>query len=201
MPLSWSSPRKLRILDFDIENRPLSYWYDGNCTAEVTAIGCKWIGEPDAYVWLLGDSDLPDMLEAFRVLYDAADIVTGHYIRRHDLPILNGALTEHGLPKLASKMTHDTKLDLLKRSGISSSQESLGATLGLEHPKVQMDQQKWRNANRLTKEGRDLTRERVLGDVLQHIELRQRLMDLGYLGPPRVWQSGGGVGTNGVYAS
>ena len=62
--------------------------------------------------------------------------------------------------------------------------------LGLNYPKVKMDQTKWRSANRLTPEGLALTRERVVGDVLQHIELRQRLLDLGYLCPPTLWSSG-----------
>lgn len=124
-------------------------------------------------------------------------MVTGHFIRGYDLPTLNAAMTEFELPPLADKLAHDTKLDLVKRSGLSGSQENLGAMLGLEHPKVGMDQTKWREANRLGKAGRELTRQRVVGDVLQHIEMRQRLMDLGYLGPPRMWRSGGSVRTAG----
>lgn len=191
MPLRWSSAGRLRILDFDCEARPL-HWYGGDFVSkEITAIAAKFIGEEGEHVWILGDIKLPKMLEAFRKVYDQADMVTGHFIRGYDLPTLNGALTELSLPPLASKLSHDTKLDLLKRSGLSSSQENLGAMLGLTHPKVQMDQTKWREANRLTKAGRALTGERVLGDVLQHIEMRQKLIDLGYLGPPRVWHSGG----------
>ena len=52
-----------------------------------------------------------------------------------------------------------------------------------------MDQQKWRDANRLTPEGLALAREWVIGDVQQHIEMRQRLLDLGYLSPPKVWKA------------
>jgi hypothetical protein len=29
------------------------------------------------------------MLEKFLVAYNAADVVTGHYIRKHDLPLIN----------------------------------------------------------------------------------------------------------------
>jgi hypothetical protein len=42
----------------------------------------------------------------------------------------------------------------------------------------------------LTPEGRALARERVVGDVRQHIEMRARLLELGYLGHPKVWKSG-----------
>jgi hypothetical protein len=60
----------------------------------------------------------------------------------------------------------------------------------LEHDKVKMDQRKWRMANRLTPEGIAETRKRVVGDVVQHIEMRQKLADLGYLAPVKVWKSG-----------
>jgi hypothetical protein len=53
-----------------------------------------------------------------------------------------------------------------------------------------MNQVKWRSANRLTPEGLALVRERVVGDVQQHISLRRELLSLGYLKPARVWSSG-----------
>jgi hypothetical protein len=190
--LRWTA-KPGRVLDFDCEARPL-HWYGVDFVSkEITAIAAKFVGEKGEHVWLLGQDDPVDMLEGFRELYDQADVVTGHYIMGFDLPLISGAMTEYGLPKLGGKLAHDTKVHLIKRHGLSSSQENLGAMLGLKHPKVQMDQQRWRAANRLTAEGLRMTRERVVGDVRQHIELRQRLIDLGYLGPPRVWGAGGGV--------
>jgi hypothetical protein len=91
---------------------------------------------------------------------------------------------------LGDKLTQDTKIDLVRRQGLSGSQENIGTMLGLNHPKVKMDQKKWRDANRLTPEGRALARERVVGDVRQHIEMRARLLELGYLGHPKIWKSG-----------
>ena len=150
-----------------------------------------WCDDPTHTVcYLLGDASPIEMLTAFRAVYCQADIVTGHFIRGHDLPLINGALMEYHLPLLGRKLTHDTKLDLVRRQGLSMSQENIGAMLRLEHPKVQMNQTRWRDANRLTPEGRLLAKERVVGDVLQHIELRQRLLDLGYLGPPKWWEGG-----------
>jgi hypothetical protein len=179
----------LRVLDCDIENRPLSYLGSDFTTAEITAIAAGFCGERKVECWLLGRDDPRDMLGAFCELYDWADCITGHYIRRHDLPIINGALLEYDLPPLKSKLTSDTKLDLRKRAGISASQESLAAMLGVRAPKVQMNQHKWRTANRLTEDGLELTRERVVGDVRQHQELRKVLLERGMLGPPRVWHS------------
>lgn len=182
--------RPLRILDFDCEARPL-HWISGDFVSkEVTAIAWKWIDEPGPVVcYQLGVVDPQVMLQAFCVVYEQADLVTGHYIRGYDLQMINGALTEYALPTLSDKLTQDTKIDLVRRQGLSSSQENLGVMLNLDHPKVSMDQSRWRAANRLTPEGLAVVRERVIGDVCQHIELRKRLLDLGYLGPPRMWYS------------
>ena len=160
---------------------------------EITAIAAKFIGEKGKPTcWVLGECETIPMLEGFRALYDEADIVTGHYIRGFDLPLVNSAMVEFGLPALRGKLSHDTKMDLMKFSGLSKSQESIGAMLGLKHPKVGMNQQTWRSANRLEAHGLQLTRERVVGDVLQHIEMRARLIELGYLGGPKKWSPGGG---------
>lgn len=183
--------RPLRILDFDVEARPL-HWISGDYVSkEITAMAWAWITpHPIVSCYLLGETDPKEMLTAFIRAYTQADLVTGHYIRGYDLPMINGALSEYGLPALADKMAQDTKTDLIRRQGLSSSQENLGAMLGLHYPKVKMDQSSWRDANRLTPEGRTKARERVTGDVLQHIEMRQKLLDLGYLCPPSMWTSG-----------
>lgn len=183
--------RPLRVLDFDIENRPLSYLGSDFTTAEVTAIAWAWADNPaDVMVYLLGDTELPAILARFMAAYQTADVVTGHYIRGHDLPMVNGALMECRMPPLPDKMVSDTKLDLMRSKGLSLSQESLGAMFRLEQQKVQMNQSKWRAANRLTPEGLLEVRERVTGDVRQHLALRRELLECGYLGPARMWRSG-----------
>jgi hypothetical protein len=178
--------KTLRLLDFDIENRPLSYWAD-RPSAEVTAIAWSWVGERKIHSALLGEMELPELLESFRVFYDQADMVTGHYIRKHDLPHLNGALMELQLPKLGAKLASDTKCDLIRRGDLPASQEALAGYLGLTAPKVHMTQADWREANRLTPEGLRRTRQRVEGDVRQHKELRERMVELGWLRLPKVW--------------
>jgi hypothetical protein len=183
------SLRPRRILDFDIENRPLTYLGGDYTTAEVTAIAWSFVGSDTISSALLGAVEGEEMLSLFREAFDQADMVTGHYIRKHDLPIINGALLEYSLPPLGDKLTEDTKLDLIKRKDFSASQESLAATLGVTAPKVHMDQHSWREANRLTARGLEATKQRVEGDVLQHKMLRARLLELGMLHPPRVWRS------------
>lgn len=202
------SKRPVRILDFDVECRPLS-WYAGDFNSkEITAIAWAWVdpkkprrAKGKVEVRLLGDSDtgaanyeweLEQILEEFRAVYCEADIVTGHFIRGFDLPLLNGACLELGLQPLPPKNTLDTKLDLIRFSGHSKSQENLGAMLELRHPKVIMSQADWRDANRLSPVGLAKVRERVVGDVRQHIEMRAELMERGMLqNAGKVWSGGG----------
>jgi hypothetical protein len=180
--------KQLRVLDFDIENRPLSYLGQDFTTAEVTAIAAGFVGETKVQCWLLGPVTAKAMLEGFRAMYDQADIVTGHYIRKHDLPIINGALIELGLPPLAPKLSSDTKLDLIRFYGISKAQENLAQMLGLAEEKTHMSNASWREANRLTARGLAKTRARCVGDVLQHMAMREKLVRRGLLGRPKVWR-------------
>jgi hypothetical protein len=139
-------------------------------------------------VHLLGQDDPVVMLKNFVARYNKADMVTGHYIRKHDLPIINGALMEYGLPKLERKLTCDTRLDMYKKGAIPATQEFLSELLKLKHPKVHMTQNDWREANRLTPEGIEITRKRVSGDVLQHMDLRIAMVNSQLLGPPKFWR-------------
>jgi hypothetical protein len=178
-----------RLLDFDIENRPLAYWYPGETTAEVTAIAACWMDGPQTMRgWLLGRHKPAAMLKGFRALYDQADMVTGHYIRRHDLPILNGAMLEAGMPALEPKLTCDTKMDLTKRKDISASLEELAVMFGLEARKAHMSNTDWREANRLKPSGIAKAKERATSDVRLHMEIYKRLVDGNYLSAPKVWR-------------
>jgi hypothetical protein len=180
---------KLCVLDFDIENRPLAYMGEDYTSGEITAIAACWHGKPKTMkVWLLGRDNPVDMLQEFRVLYDQADMVTGHYIRGHDLPVISGALIEHGLLPLAEKLTCDTKLDLVKHKHLSASQENLSISVGIPAGKVHMSNAEWREANRLTPEGLKLTEARAAGDVIQHMQLRDILVKRNLLRPPKVWR-------------
>lgn len=183
--------RPMRVLDFDVEARPL-HWISGDYVSkEITAMAWAWVDQPDQVTcYLLGETDPITMLQQFRAAYEQSDMVTGHFIRGYDLPMVNGAMTEYSLPPLTDKLSQDTKLDLVRRQGLSGSQENLGVMLGLDHGKVKMDQAKWRSANRLEPDGLAAVRERVVGDVQQHIEMRRRLLELGYLAAPVVWKSG-----------
>jgi len=53
-----------------------------------------------------------------------------------------------------------------------------------------MTQAKWRSGNRLEPLGIEEVVERVVGDVRQHAEMREWLLERGLLRPPKVWYPG-----------
>lgn len=185
--MRWTEGRSLRILDFDTESRPLSYWYDDRTTAEITAIAARWIGEKKVHLWLLGQHHPVEMLQQFTALYREADLVTAHNVRGFDLPLLQGALAEYNLPLLGPKLASDTLKDIPRWRDLPKSQEHLGEMLKLPGDKEHMSQAAWREANRLGDEGLKKSAKRVVKDVVKHEQLRAELIRRGWLGPPRVW--------------
>jgi hypothetical protein len=188
----WREPGKpLLILDFDIETRKIGFHEGGRYKPD----GCEPVivaaafNDDDPSVWGMGETwritKYKGMVRRFRDAYEEADIVTGHYIRKFDLPIMNWAMLECGLPPLPPRRVIDTKTDLVTGAGMSASQENLGALRALEESKFHMNDVRWRMVGRLTPEGLSLARKRVRDDVVQHRALRKSLA--GWLRPPSVW--------------
>lgn len=183
-----------RILDFDIENMPLTYYAPDYPTAFITAIAWAFTDEPKnvrvrAIKDIRNDDEYVDMLSDFWFDYEEAAMVTGHYIRKHDLPIINGALIEQGFYRgLDAKLTSDTKNDLVRFSAIPKNQEFLEAMLGTTVQKFNMTQYDWRAANRFSEAGVAKTIKRVTSDVKGHMQMRAELIDRGLLRAPRMWR-------------
>ena len=182
-----------RVLDFDIETRLIGFHNAGPRKpqgSEPIAIACSWIGEKDVHSIVLGETGREPsvaMLEWFLEFYDAATMVTGHYLSRFDLPVLNTAMLEWGLPPLQAKLVQDTKTGLIDFEGYSKSQENLSQMLQTAHGKYHMSDADWRRAGRLTLGGQKRGRKRVESDVRQHKQMRRRMIDRGMLNPPVVW--------------
>jgi hypothetical protein len=187
-----------RLLCFDLENRPLAYWYDGQTTSQITAFGWKWLDEKKPRTLLLlpdgryeaDDGDMYDDVQAhayFGDLLEEAGLVYGHNIRRHDLPILQAWRLRHELEPLPRLLTSDTCLDYPRRKDLSASLENLAAMYGVGGDKFSMSQPMWEAANKLTADGIRLARKRVESDVLLQERLRAKLLDLGLLGAPKAW--------------
>lgn len=182
---------ELRILDFDIETRLVGFYEAGRFKpkgSEPTAIGFSFEGSDLVEAFVQPDWSVPELLSIFRAAYAEADIVTGHYIRKFDLPILNGAMFEHGLPLLEPKLVIDTKVDLKDIEGLSKSQENLADMLRVADEKKHMSDSRWRDATRLTEDGVKATFERVTMDVIQHKALRAALNEAGALNAPTIWK-------------
>lgn len=125
------------------------------------------------------------MLEWFVSLWDEADLVTGHYLTKFDLPILSGCLLEWGYAPLAPRRVLDTQRHLKKVAGLSKSQENLSEMLKIGSKKFHAADQDWRSVARLTPEGLGLARKRVVSDVKQH---KQLVAGLGpWLNSARAW--------------
>lgn len=179
----------LRILDFDSECRPMHY-SEWRAESQITGIAWSWVGEEEVEVRLL-EQDLSNewaMLDEFLDAYNAADMVTGHYLRKHDLPLINDHCLRMGFPTLKPILVSDTMADLPAVKGLGKSQENLADTFGLDAEKHHMCGSKWRVANDLSPAGREGTRTRVVADVVQNKELRQEFIDRGVLKAPRLWR-------------
>lgn len=205
IPSKQSTPAPLaranlsRALCWDLENRPLAYWYDGQTTSEITAFGWRWDGEDDVQTLLLRPGGVYENDRGrtvpyrsahllFRQVLCDAGLVYGHNIRRHDLPMLQGQLLRLKLPTLPALTTSDTCRDYPKRKDMSVSLENLAALYGLPGEKLRMAQTDWEQANRLDDDGVAKARERVVSDVVLQAELRRTLLEHGVLGPPRTWR-------------
>ncbi len=184
--------RQLRILDFDCEARPDAYLGGDLTTRSLTAIAACWADDPEGtmQVWALtakGGShrkQLRRMLESFRVMYDQADIVTGHNILRYDLPVISGSMVYAGLAPLGSTMASDTQLHGPKAAlSYSRSMENMGDMFGLVDGKHHMNNTTWKRANTLDAEHVAVTIERVTSDVRMHVQLRAAMVEAGLLDP------------------
>jgi hypothetical protein len=181
--------RPLRILDFDSECRPMHY-SEWRKESQITGIAWSWIGQDKVHCELL-EQDLSnecDLIVKFLAAYNEADMVTGHYLRKHDLPLINDHCIRMGLPMMKSILVQDTQADVYAVKDLGKSQENLAITFGVGADKHHMTGAQWRVANGLTPEGRAGTRKRVVDDVLQHKQLRQELLDRGLLKAPKRWR-------------
>ena len=190
-----------RVLNFDIEMRPLGWLGSDYTHSEVTAIASAWQDDPTGtievhHITKRKGSEVR-MLKVFRRRFEQAGAVVGHFIRGFDLTRLNGAYLEFDLGSLPQQYTIDTKGDLLKATGISKSQENLGALLGLELPKYGMTAADWRSANRLEPAGIQKMKERAIADVLQNCEMFEELRRRGFLSEPKLWSPGDAVANPG----
>lgn len=158
--------------------------------SQITAIAWSWVGSDKVKCKVLKQdlSNERSMLLKFLKAFNEADVVTGHYLRRHDLPLLNDHCIRLGMPTLKPVLVSDTQADIPKVKDLGKSQDNLAETFGLSAAKFPMNGAKWREANQLDPEGRAKARKRVIDDVIQNKELREALLERGLLRAPKLWR-------------
>lgn len=177
--------RPLRILDFDCETRATGFGDPNWVPQEVTAIAWSWIGEEEVRRRLRCRGGPRAMLRAFLRAYLEADVVSGHNIRRFDLPILNAECLRFNLPPLATKMTEDTLRDLVRTKGMKRDQDNLIKFFGFDEKKLAMSWQDWQDA--YAEKGWPQVEARVVSDVRSHKLMRAEMIEREWLRAPRLW--------------
>lgn len=180
----WRTIRKLRGLCFDIENKPGTYGPGDYTHPKVTAVAWQFLDHKRPRSIVFNRADPDDMrlkAERFRAVWDAADFVMGHNIRRHDTKILNGLYTALNLPILTRKRMVDTYLDQPKMEGLSRSLENLAARWGCPIEKLSMPEHAWDLAYDGVPKYVERMRKRAESDVAINIWLHRELLERGLL--------------------
>jgi hypothetical protein len=206
MTIREQEPVTRHALVFDTECRPMHY-SEWRPESQITAYAWKWVTVKGGLVIPWGNDKLyggvltqnmeneVELLEAFLQAYDWADLVIGHYIRKHDLPLINDHCLRAGFKPISErpqKLIQDTKTDFVKVKALGLSQDNLAETfeLGREEGgtrKHHMSGANWRVANALDEAGRQDAWERVSSDVIQNLSLYQELRQRHALRAPLHW--------------
>ena len=177
---------KLKILDFDTENRPGFYWYDGQTTDMLMCVSWAFLdveAQPRSLLLRYSKVDglyMPDLAPFINDL-ENADIVTGHNIRRHDIPLLNAHRIRTGRPPIAWPHIIDTLDRGLWQGGtkgLSRSQANTADLLGLNQDKMTVHIPVWEQAAAGNPAALQVIRERCESDVVMHMELYRKLVGI-----------------------
>lgn len=180
-----------RTLDFDLETVAAGYADPNWVPNIVTAWACSWVDADDVECAVLPVARLHDrayrasFLEPLMERIREAAVVTGHNIIRWDLPVLNAELMQLQMPVFGPLLAQDT-MRVPRGRGFKKGQDNLASLLRVPLPKKALNWQEWQAA--YAEPDLHTVRERVMGDVLQHKQLRVRMREQGWLEPPRVWK-------------
>lgn len=180
-----------RTLDIDLETVAAGYADPNWVPNIVTAWACSWTDSDAVEFNALPVAKLHDT--AFRARFleplvrriRQASVLTGHNIIRFDLPVLNAELMRLGMENLGSVLVQDTIRLPVKTRGFKKGQDNIATLLGVREPKKALNWQEWQNA--YAEPDLATVKERVVGDVEQHKQLRLRMRERGWLCAPRVW--------------
>jgi hypothetical protein len=186
-PASW------RFLDFDVETVAAGFADPQWVPNTVTCWAFAWVdgsGSVDVECEALPVADFYDLEARRRFLLpllqaiDDADVVTGHNIVRFDLPILNAECLRLGLPLMGSTLVQDT-IRVPKSKGFKKGQDNMAHALGVREEKLPLSWAEWAAA--YAEPDLATVKERCASDVLMHVRMRERMVEEGWVRPPRMW--------------
>jgi DNA polymerase elongation subunit (family B) len=180
-----------RILDFDVETIAAGFADPEWVPQKITCVAWSWIGSDVVESRVCGPAGIfgrPErrakMLKPLLAAIAEADMVTGHNIRRFDLPVIQAEVMRLGLPSLQPMLVQDT-IKLRASKGFKKGQDNLGRLYRIADEKLALDWQAWQDA--YDEDGWQTIRDRAESDVTMHKQLRAALIELDYLKEPRRW--------------
>ena len=182
---TWRNVRTLPLFCLDVEARP-GPWGGGDFTFKSML---SLAGGPDEHnIAYLGPGFKARALERWVLPLRESCLVITHNGPRYDLPLLNGTLMKMGLEPLPHLLVSDTYEHLPKRGlAFSASLGNMARRFKLTHQKGSMSEYGWELVYTGDREALERLRTYNIGDVFTTLKLRRRLLELGLLGPPRVW--------------
>ena len=182
-----------KILDFDMESVAAGFADPNWVPQKISCIAWSWVGSEDVFVLTCGDSrgfyersyKRKEMLINFLPQFLEADVVRGHNLIRHDLPLLNTECMRLGLDILPPKRVHDS-MRIIKTKGFKKGQDNLCALLNTYEQKLSLNWQEWDDA--YCEEGWPTVKRRAKSDVLAHKELYTKMEERGWLKAPTMWR-------------
>jgi DNA polymerase elongation subunit (family B) len=189
--MKWKTAGKARILDFDTESLAAGFADPEWVPQKITCAAWSWTDEEHVEVRVGNPHTFftprarARMLKPFVAALLEADIITGHNIIRHDLPVINAECLRLGLGSLPSLMVQDT-IRVAKTKGLKKGQDNIARLLCVPEEKMALDWQAWEDA--YAKKGWPTVADRCMSDVVQHKQLRAAMLDAGWLKDPVSWR-------------
>lgn len=183
--------RPARILDFDIETVAAGFADPDWVPQKITCVAWSWIGSDRVESLVCGPEGIfgrpasrAEMLDPLLTAIGEADMVTGHNLRRFDLPVINAECMRLGLEPIRSVLVQDT-MQLVRSKGLKKGQDNLARLLEVRTQKLPLDWQAWQDA--YDEPDWKTIRLRAESDVVGHKEVREELLARGLVKSPRLW--------------
>lgn len=187
MMATWTEVSSRRVFAIDCETRPGPYGGQDFTFRNMLSIAGVFEDDISNPIYL-GPGFLPGQLGMFARQMQKCLVVT-HNGPRYDLPLLNGTLIKNGLEPLGPILVSDTYAHLPKRGqAFSASLGNLATRFDVGEQKGHMGEVGWEAAYAGERKALEQLRDYNIGDCITTLALRKKLLDMGLLGPPRVWR-------------